>query len=304
MNYYLKVALITLVISVVVAEAAGPQLGFRGYIVPFVNSLLSGDTSPSAEIATLELTTEEPAPKISKTQGISSSQAMETCVTAVKQVTLHPDFTQVPAISAQEQGRQFQIVWDKISPVRTMNADGQEVSLLATCHVDAATGGIALFSINGRSLVSSLDASTGLTGNWKVERNVSEVDNSTNVTVRATAVSSIDIAGETATPQLVLHCGEDKTIVYIGMGGSVGAGTIMVDSRIGNEESRSRWSISTDRRNIFPDGQYIGLIRQLLNATEAGFSLSPNGGDPVEARFDLKGLAAAVFPLQEACHWK
>lgn len=303
MNYYIKVALITLLISVAVAETAGPMFGVRGYIVPFVSGFFGDDSTADNSVASLELTSEKPKPKKAKAAKFSASQALDVCVSAIKQVSLHPDFTQVPAVSPVLENRQFKMVWDKKSPARTMNADGADIGLLATCHVDQSTGDIALFSINGRSLVNAAGEG-GLTGGWKVERAVSEVDNSTNVTVTATAADAVTVDGESATPQLVLHCGEDKTIVYIGMGVPVGTGTIMVDAGIGDDSDSSRWSISTDRRNIFPDGQYIGLIRQMMASPQATFSLAPGGGETIEARFDLRGLAAAVFPLQEACHWK
>lgn len=307
MKYYLKVALLTLIISVVAAELVGPQFGLRGYITPFVNQMIEGEAKTSAmpgEVASLELTNEEPPPPSAAKKLVSAAQALDICVASIKQVSLHSEFTQVPAVAGDTEDGVHKMVWGKKSPARTMNADGADVAILATCHVSAESGHIILLSINGRSLVNSPTGSANLIGGWTVERNVSDVDNSTNVTVTAVAQNVTTIDGASSKPELILHCGEDKTIVYVGVGLPVGAGTIPVTSEIGDDKSQSRWSISTDRKNIFPDGRYISLTRQLMAAEQAKFSMSPQGGDEISFQFDLRGLPAAVFPLQEACHWK
>ncbi|MCB1756156.1 MAG: hypothetical protein KDJ38_11570 [Gammaproteobacteria bacterium] len=309
MNHYLKVALLTLVFSVAFAEILGPLFGLRGYIGPTIMSLLggsapSGQTTDEAHVASLELTDEQNGDQALAQEPVGVDMALDSCIAAIKSVSLHPDFTQLPTVKAEEDDDIFKFVWNKNAPARTMNADGAEISLLATCQVKKANGYINFLSINGKSLVDVAAGRAALLGNWRLERKVSEVDNSTNVTVTTKAIAPVNIQGKQVNPQLVLHCGEDKTVSYIDMGTEVGAGTLRVTTVLQNDESSSRWNIGSDRQSVFPDGQYIGLIKLMLEAPDLKVQMAPNGGDTVEIQFDLEGLPAAISPLQEACHWK
>ncbi len=307
MKYYLKVALLTLVVSIAAAELLGPKIGLTPYIGPRIKSLLQQETgtesSGQPSVQTLRLTEEETAQTEPPRETVKPEAALDTCIAAVKFVSLHPEFTQIPGISLNEDKSLFKAVWGKNAPARTMNADGKEVNLQVNCHVNKQNGRISLLTINEKTLISDPAGSPSVGGDWKVERAVSDIDNSTNVSVTAQSEAQYQIGGQAVNPELVLHCGEDKTVALINADAEVGAGTIMVSMFIDDDETRSRWNIAADRKNIFPDNQYIGMIRLLMKAKTVKFRFAPNGAEPVEFEFDLTGLSAAVYPLQQACHW-
>ncbi len=309
MKYYLKVALITLAVSVGVAEIFSPWLGLNGFIAPMIEDVLEQKkiiTLDKGEIAKLELTSEKDKKSPLPGKEIGIDLALDACVSAIKQLSLFPEFTQIPAIKPRISGIDFQFKWDNKIAIRTLNTQGAEVGLPAVCKVNKNNGLISELHIDKRQLVSgtSVDQKK-ITGDWKIERSVSSIDNSTNVVVSGYAAAPAIIGDRSVRPEIVLQCSENKTILYIGIGEEVGAGTINTSVSLGGgKEQRSRWNISADRKNIFPEGQYIGLIRSMLKAPDMLVGFSPSGEVSLKFRFKLAGLQAAVYPLQEACHWK
>jgi len=305
MKYYFKVALLTLVVSVVAAELVGPRFGLQGYVIPWLEDRFApqATTQPVSDVATLELATES-AGTARVSDATSEAQALDRCVAAIKSIALHPEFTQVPDIRARTDRGVYIFGWNKTFPARTLNSAGRDVGMLATCHIERATGVILRLSVNGRALVTQPTRPADLRGSWSVQRQVSRVDNSTNVTLSLAAGQTVSMNGQRARPELILHCGENRTIAYLRVGVPVGAGTLRVRSQIGGEQSEARWSISGNRMDVRPDGRFIALIRSLMRSGDALFTLIPVQGDAVAIPFDLAGLPSAVFPLQEACHWK
>lgn len=313
MKYYVKLALITLVVSVAAAEIFGPMVGMRGYIGPVIMGLLSGDAKgvdtngevniaqlappPTSDIDNSDVTS------VSSAQPMTPDEALDACVGALKSVSLHPEFAQIPAVKPVTKNGVYTFNWPKTTPTRMMNSSGKEQNLTAACRI-GEDGRFRTLLLDKHKLFSDANGKASVNGTWRISRVISKADRSTNVTVSTRAEKPVVVNGTELTPTLVLHCGENKTVSYIKLGADIGAGRISVKSTADNDEQTLRWSISTDGKNIYQGSRYITLLRQLAAASRYTVSFSPNGQEAVSLSFSLKGLKAAINPLQEACHWR
>ena len=142
-------------------------------------------------------------------------------------------------------------------------------------------------------------------GKWFVSTKQSMIDDSTNVYLSLEAENDIDTGYETIRPILHLNCSEDKTSLFIVWNLYLGENSIEVLTRMDHQEAESRyWNISTDRKVIFAPGRDTKYAKILARHKTFLVQLTPDGRKPVRATFDLTGLAEAILPLQEACHWK
>jgi type VI secretion system protein VasI len=307
MNHYLKVALLTLAATVLIIELFGSTVGLTGVVDRFFTSLNSNDDvgdSTQGNVATLKLTTEKSLPTTPKAQvPVAIEHALDTCISVIKDLALHPDFTQIPAIVPIESDVLYKFFWAKKSTVKTMDTRGNDARLKVSCYVNKLGGLISQFSIADKTLFIHKKGSASILGAWRVSRSVSKQDNSTNVTLVNKAIAGVTINGQLLVPELQLHCGENKTVVSIVAGVQVGVGSLMVNTLIDDEAMRERWRISKQLSAILPNGQFIRLVRLLTNARAYKVSFVAKSGEIVNMEFDLNGLSAAVFPLQQACHW-
>lgn len=308
MKYYVKLALITLVVSVAAAEIFGPMVGMRGYIGPAIMGLLGGETGGQPSPTQLEMTPSSSTDSsgstlISSAKPMSADAALDTCTGALKSISLHPEFAQVPAVTPSLKNGIYTFDWSKTTPTRMMDTSGKEKSVAAVCRI-GEDGRFRTLVLGARELFSNANGKGAVTGGWRIGRAISKTDRSTNVTVSTRAAAPIVINGEELTPTLVLHCGENKTVSYIKLGTNIGSGRIAVTSKTSSSEGSARWSISTDGKNIYRGSKYITLLRELAAASSYTLSFSPSGQDRVSLHFSLDGLKAAINPLQEACHWR
>lgn len=315
MTYYVKLALITLVVSVAAAEIFGPLVGMRGYIGPAIMSLFDGDDSgqdSDANVAATQIdqtpvanndTTEEGQVVALSATPISSDDALDLCVKALKSVSLHPEFAQIPVVNPALKNSVFTFNWPKATPARMMNSSGKEQNIVASCRI-GEDGRFRAVQLNKHEIFSKTNGRASIIGAWRINRVISKTDRSTNVTVSTRAKKPVVINGVELTPTLVLHCGENKTVSYVKLGSNIGEGRLSVKSTADNAEKTTRWSISADGKNIYQGSKYITLLRQLAAASNYTLEFSPSGQSAVSVSFSLDGLKAAINPLQEACHWR
>ena len=146
------------------------------------------------------------------------------------------------------------------------------------------------------------------TGQWKVQQEISPIDDSQNVYMILEAEEEVDVRGwgwGATRPRLVVYCKENKTNVYIDYNSSLGfiEDYITVLTRFDRHPAQeNRWGLSTDKEAIFaPEG--VPWAREIAGAQKLFVRFTPSGERPVSATFNLVGSAEAMRPLREACSW-
>ncbi len=306
--YYLKVALITLIVSIGLAELIGPRFGLNGYLMPNVKKLANQQLTKSevrdSGVTTLKLTSEKGEKNKSKPKQTDADQAYEICYKNIKSVSLFPEFTRIPRMAPVDSKGLFQFEWGKINPVRSLNTRGAEVSTLISCQIEKASGYISFLQIDKQILANSLSSSS-LIGVWKIDRILSDIDNSTNVFVSAPAANIIKLNSKETVPELVINCRENTTRFHIAMGQNIGTGSVDVKISIdGTDAFLSQWNYSSDKQGITPQEHHIGLLQLMLNAHVMKASFKSTVGTLINIDFSLDSLSAAIYPLKKACHWK
>jgi len=155
------------------------------------------------------------------------------------------------------------------------------------------------------------DDSTVMVSKWKVQKEASAIDDSTNVFLSLDADSSI--SGwplKTYTPLMILRCKENKTQAYIVTGmapqAEYGSDGTTITLRLDDDKAMQlRTSRSTTGDMLFFDasGPSIELIKKMLQRSTLLFQFVPFHSTPVMTTFDLRGLAEAIKPLRENCRW-
>ena len=156
--------------------------------------------------------------------------------------------------------------------------------------------------------VSQPKISTTTVSKWRVDKETSKIDDSSNIFLMLNAESSISgWLNKTHTPELTIRCKEHKTEVYIetGMSSSVEYGTdgATVILRFDKEKAKSyNTGKSTDGEALF-FSQSVGLIKQMLSHSTMLFQFTPFNSSPVMTTFDLSGISEVIKPLRETCKW-
>ena len=306
-KHMVKVAALTIAGSVLVLETVGPLFGIHGFIGPQVANWLDEQPPTTTQPVPSETPSgageDDPGAPSPLRPGSPQAVAMESCVTALNAVSLHPKFNRIPFVEPTSEGNNIVYEWTANQPVVAMAVDGREVRRTAYCEV-VPGGDVAELMIDGRLLAADEAGRSSITNNWQVIRAVSGIDGSTNVSVIGNALHAL--ADGTTVPQLVLHCGEDKTVAYLKADIPLGEprAAMPVTTVADGQESTADWSISEDGLNAFVSGQYIPFIRDLMRADTFLLRFTDTTGTQQEAPFDPHGVTAAVAPLQEACHWQ
>lgn len=148
---------------------------------------------------------------------------------------------------------------------------------------------------------------TPAAGKWRLETGTSSFDDSATITLRLLAEDEITgWLDARARPELLLRCLEGRTEAYVftGMAAAVYAADLDgADVRIRidrGEAERVSVDRSTDDMALFfryPEW----LIPQLSGAETLLFGFTPFNATPVEARFDVRGLAEVLPQLEAVC---
>lgn len=143
-------------------------------------------------------------------------------------------------------------------------------------------------------------------GNWKVDIKTSPIDDSKNVVIFVNGNDSFRSPfGDNITPTLYIACRENKTELFIDWDVYLGLNQTTMIHRIDKQKAINReWSISTNTKAVFYDGNVIDFIRKLQNGNQLFAQITPYSESPVSTTFNLKGLSEVIKPLQESCNWK
>lgn len=181
---------------------------------------------------------------------------------------------------------------------------------IASCATESnSVKRLECFDLLSNSLgVTSPKSSSTMVSKWRVNKEISRIDDSTNLTISLDADSPISgWPRKTHTPSLVLRCKEKKTEAYIvtGMSPQVEYGNdgATVTLRFDKEKAtKYHTSKSTDGEALF-FGKSIGLVKKMLGHTTLLFEFVPFNSTPAMTTFDLTGINEAIKPLRDTCKW-
>lgn len=183
------------------------------------------------------------------------------------------------------------------------NAGADLASKLRSVVVDRVEADRALVNEAVRIWAERAGLTIPETGGWAVRSEISPIDDSTNVMLRLESDEEVYGSFGSSRPSLHLQCRENRTDAYVYWGTYVDNEAVAVLTRFDSEKAtEQRWSISTDRNATFAP-KPIAFIRKLLEHERFLAQVTPYGKSPVLTTFTLNGLAEAVKPLVEACHW-
>ena len=140
--------------------------------------------------------------------------------------------------------------------------------------------------------------------NWRARAEVSALDDSINVVLINQSINTIpDRFGRQNHAQLSLRCQEGRTEVLINWGQFITTQSARVTTRLGAGEAQtSEWNMSSNHEATF-HRRPIDHIRELLEANEVLYQVTPHGQNPVRASFELYGLADEIDTLRQSCGW-
>jgi hypothetical protein len=146
-------------------------------------------------------------------------------------------------------------------------------------------------------------------GKWETSFDTSALDDTRTVILRLIAEKEIKGWLTTYQPALILRCKERETNAYVVVGmqvdndyGEIDVSTARI--RFDSDPAQTiKMGESTDGEALFFRDP-IPIIRTMVTHNQMVFEFSPFHAAPAETVFDLRGLSAAVTPLQNACGWR
>lgn len=141
-------------------------------------------------------------------------------------------------------------------------------------------------------------------GAWNIRTERSPIDDSMNVYLSVQSQELVRSGYYTVRPSLQVRCKENKTEIYINWDLYLGLDSTMQLTRFDDlKASEDFWSISTSSKAVFAPGSHIDFLKKTMKHNKLLVQITPYGESPVMATFDIRGLAEAIKPLREACHW-
>jgi type VI secretion system protein VasI len=144
-------------------------------------------------------------------------------------------------------------------------------------------------------------------GQWKIEKEISKIDDSANISLSLKAGQNISgWPRKISRPTLFLRCKEKNIDAYVGtnMTPAVEHGlhdattaTLRFDKDKALQEEMSE---STDHNALFFKNP-VDIISKMFEHGAMLFQFTPSNSSPVMTTFNLAGLKKAIQPLTEAC---
>lgn len=140
-------------------------------------------------------------------------------------------------------------------------------------------------------------------GKWSASVQTNPIDDTKTVTLYLTANEGKSHMGRMI--NLVIRCKSNTTELIISWWDYLGLNETSVITRVGNATAEQKmWSLSSNNTATFYPGSPIAFIKSLMSADKLVAQVTPYNESPVTAIFDIRGLTAAIRPLQETCGWK
>ena len=179
-----------------------------------------------------------------------------------------------------------------------------------SCHgndgkgMDGMSPDISHFGKDVKASVDINKVKTNNKGKWILDKEISQIDDSVNVTLYLQSEDSIQTQfKQTVKPSLILRCSENKTNTYINWDIFLGIDSTQILLRLDkNKATNERWSISTNNKAVFANKD-IPFIKNLMKHNKLLAQITPYGESPVMTTFDIRGLKDMIKPLRKACGW-
>ena len=150
----------------------------------------------------------------------------------------------------------------------------------------------------------------GDTGDWRVNKEVNPLDDTTRVLVSLTAESGKSRWGNPVT--FIARCQSNKTEAYVIWHDYLGDDSNSVYSewknvtlRIGDAPARKeRWGVSTDKKATFAPEWAGDLLKEIAARDTLVMQVTPYNESPITAIFDTTGAAGAFRQIAETCNWE
>lgn len=114
--------------------------------------------------------------------------------------------------------------------------------------------------------------------------------------------SPVKIEEETVRPVLGVTCKVGRVSVLLNWQFTLGRDSIRMRTYFDNMPHRSAvWSISDDFKTVTPRRGDIQVVKRMIQHSNLAVEITPFGGRPANAEFDITGLDEALNPLRESC---
>jgi hypothetical protein len=138
-------------------------------------------------------------------------------------------------------------------------------------------------------------------GKWRIDSRIDPLDDTKTVTLWLAA--NRDLSSRSDVTNLVFRCKSNTTEAYIDWGEYLGREAVVAIRFDKGAVRRSSWSVSSDKKASFYPSNDIEFITSLTEVDRLVAQVTPYGGNPITAVFDVSGLSASLRPLREACDW-
>lgn len=146
-------------------------------------------------------------------------------------------------------------------------------------------------------------------GAWKVDTEVSRIDDKTNVFMRLESDDLIRGRFSGAGPMVLnIMCRENTTDLSIYFNGlhmsdyQYGTVTYRLDKDKAKQK-RMVESTSNEHLGLWGGGNSIPFIKAMFGKSQLLIEATPYGENSVAASFNISGIGEAIEPLRKACHW-
>lgn len=210
------------------------------------------------------------------------------------------------------------------APAKRVN--GRELLIIATA---LAAGGMLTFGLlstrgvpatnvaaaqgdvlkTPRPVVPALQPAAVATQAWSSERRAYWTANQRNsVAFELPSENTVTIWLSQVRPLLIVRCLSKKTEAFVFTGSALKIEPQTEDHTVSfrfddEEETTVRWPDSSEHDALFaPDAR--GFAERLMHARTLRFGYTPHNAAPVEAHFQVSGLAELFEPAAKGCGWK
>jgi hypothetical protein len=160
-----------------------------------------------------------------------------------------------------------------------------------------------------RVVVPSLQPGSVATQAWSSERRAYWTANQRNsVAFELPAENTVTIWLNQVRPLLIVRCLSKKTEAFVFTGSALKIEPETEDHTVSfrfddEQETTVRWPDSSEHDALFsPDAR--GFAERVMRARSLRFGYTPHNAAPVEAHFQVSGLAELFEPVAKDCGWK
>jgi hypothetical protein len=229
-----------------------------------------------------------------------------TAVTAPSQASAEPNEAPVSSAPTAKPGKSRHVVF-ALAVLATIAI--LMFTLLPARAVPAARAAAKTDVVKPRPAVAAALKPVVATRAWSSERRGYWTGNQRHsAAFELAAENSVPIWMSQVRPLLIVRCLSKRTEAFVFTGSALkiepDTEDHTVNFRFDDEQGTTvRWSDSAEHDALFaPDA--VDFAHRLMRARTLRFGYTPHNAAPVEARFEVSGLAHLLEPVAKECGWK